>query len=57
MRVNAQDLQKRINRLEGEIKNKAGLEQIKLITDPEVLIAKQETEQVKEQIAEENKSY
>ena len=44
MKVNAQDLQKRINRLEGEIKNKAGLEQIKLITDPERLVAKQETE-------------
>jgi hypothetical protein len=41
MRVNAQDLQRRINKLEGEIKNKVSLEQIKTQIDPSVLIAQQ----------------
>jgi hypothetical protein len=41
MRLNAQDLQKRINKLEGEIKNKVCLEKIKTNIDPTVLIAQE----------------
>jgi hypothetical protein len=44
MRVNSQDLQRRINKLESEIKNKVGLEMIKQITDPALLVAKQQAE-------------
>ena len=57
MKVNAQELQTRINKLQNDIQDKNVIDDIDLITDVQKQQMKQETEEAKQRMVEENKAF